>query len=329
MAVAARINADKFLSPDYLDMVKTVAKNIIIEDNVTNARDLVQIFTEALGDGNVKSKITEEYRDFYHEILIKLKFISLPLLEDPEIISLLSDNFTAQFQLENYNLLDKFQAKLLTVILVDDRNNLKKKILDGLFKNQESIVTAGSIKKIGDWLKNYIAHIGLDSDDQLSRAQYLVSLKSDKDIIVEEYDHLTILFKFYDELNIPADSPAGFNEEPLVKVGDRLYVFKKGMMEPIINRKELVLASATLNNSSNNQGVSQRVVSASSSPASSTSAAPSPAETLAELETALKNYPEGSLEHKALKQEINRLKVAQLKAAQKSSLPPRSPKPKL
>jgi len=109
-------NVDKFLSPDYIAMVGRVVNNIVIEDDQSNAFDLVQLFVEALKQEGVKNSANKGTLDFYNNNLIKLEFIALPLLENKDVVYLLAKNFVNQFQIEGYNLLEKFNYKLLNII---------------------------------------------------------------------------------------------------------------------------------------------------------------------------------------------------------------------
>jgi hypothetical protein len=326
-----KINIDKFLSADYLNMVAESVDYIIDSDDQTNAQELIRIFSEALNQQEIKTKINSDILTFYTDIIVKLQFIALPLLEDKEVVGLLAKNFTKQFKIADYNLLDKLHYKLLNIILIDDRNNLKQNLLKAILDNQEIIVPSGQIKKISEWLKNYVSSVSLDNSDKLVRAQYLVSLKSNKDISLKDYNNLAVLFKFYDELNLPADSPQGLNEAPPVNVDGKLYIFRKGVMEPVLENREIDKVSVSLSNDEEdgelanqklvNQSLSDTLTSGTAQssidqPVPQAAPAPDP---LTDLEQAIKNYSPDSLEYKAIKQEINRLKVSEFKQAQKST----------
>ena len=302
-------NIDKFLSPDYIAMVGRVISNIVIEDDQFNAFDLVKLFTEALKQERIKHSVNKGILDFYNNNLITLKFIALPLLENEDVIYLLSNNFVNQFQIESYNLLEKFNYKLLNIILVSDRDILKKEVERNLLKNQELIVREGEINKICDWLKNYVSVVGLENRDTLLRAQYFASLKNNNNVNSSDYNNLMSLFQFYDVLGVSSDAPEGLAEEPPVVVGGKLYIFRKGILEPVGENKEFKKIVQLMNNSG----------SPDVAPASTALPLKGVSLDISDLESALKNYSEDSLEHKALKQEISRLKAAELKQAQRGA----------
>jgi len=318
-------NIDKFLSPDYIAMVGRVINNIVIEDDQSNAFALIQLFVEALKQEGVKNSANKGILDFYNNNLITLKFIALPLLENKDVIHLLSNNFVNQFNIEDYNILEKFNYKLLNIILVSDRDDLKREVERNLLKNQEVIVSGGEINKICDWLKNYVSAVGLENRDTLLRAQYFSSLKNNNNVNSLEYNHLISLFQFYDILGIPSDSPEGLVEEPPVVVGGKLYIFRKGVLEPVNENKDFkkIIQSTNSSDSSDVLLESSNLLNSKSSDLALSSEPGLPlngvALDISDLESALKNYSEGSLEHKALKQEISRLKAAELKQAQRSA----------
>jgi len=318
-------NVDKFLSPDYIAMVGRVVNNIVIEDDQSNAFDLVQLFVEALKQEGVKNSANKGTLDFYNNNLIKLEFIALPLLENKDVVYLLAKNFVNQFQIEGYNLLEKFNYKLLNIILVSDRDDFKKEVERDLLKNQEVIVREGEINKICDWLKNYVSVVGLENRDTLLRAQYFASLKNNNNVNSLEYNYLISLFQFYDMLGVSSDSPEGLAEEPPVIVGGKLYIFRKGVLEPVDKNKDFkkIVQSTNILDSSDVLSESSNSFNLKSSGPVVSAVVPSTTvfsnSDLSDLESALKNYSEDSLEHKALKQEISRLKAAELKQVQRSA----------
>lgn len=307
------INIEQFLAPDYLKMVGRVVANIIIEDDQFKAIELLRLFEEALSQKDTQLKITKETLGFYNGLLVKLKFIALQLLEDKEVISLLENNFTSQFQIADYNFLEKFNYKLLNTVLAEDRDNLKKNLLRVLLSNKEVIVSGGQIKRVSDWLKNYIGAVGIDGNDGLVKAQYTTSLKNNRDVSTAEYESLMTLFKFYDKLNIPSNSPAGLIEEPPVVINGQLYIFRQGALEPVVENNTVHKIFKLI--VGKDKDTDTVVTKETAAPAETETSL-----TVKELEQALNNYSADSLEHKAIKQEINRLKVAAFKQAQKTNV---------
>jgi len=309
--------SQKILEDDYSRDVSEVVDYIVLYNEQRKALDLLKILQRAVNDNKEALRQQPRLFKFYQEEISKLKFICLANLEVGEILDLIKNNFCLQFSLLNYDLIDKLNAALVGIILVDDRNKLKSDLRKIILENTEKIVINHNIKSIKDWLKNYVSVVGIDGTNKLARIQYLVSLKNDKSINQTEYSNLQILFKFYDYLSIPSDSPGGMEEECPVVVGGKLFIFRKGILEPVTNNKNVDEAVRLL-------GVKDELAPQAIDVGRDNVKEMSVYDTLllqlSDLEQALKNYPSDSLEHKAIKQEINRLKVAAFKQAQKTNV---------
>lgn len=312
----------RILDNSYADSLREVVDYIVLHDEYAKAKELTSVLFKAASDNMAELKLKPQLLSFYEETMRKLKFIGLPLLENNEVIDLIKNNFCFQFKIDNYDLLQKIEAKLLNIIVVDERNKLKEDLRRVLVENSEKIVANHDTKLIKDWLKNYVSKVGLDSSDKLAKTQYLVALKNDKQISPAEYNNLLTLFNFYDRLNLTSDTPEGFEEEPPILIKGKLYIFRKGIMEEVLENPNIAAAMQLAGEA---PAVEDRTPTApvSSQPAPiSPQAAPAtpPPTTLAELESILKDYSESSLEHKAISQEISRFKRSELKKSQKADV---------
>jgi hypothetical protein len=311
----------KILDSGYTDLVREVVDYIIFHDEQAKALELSRHLTKAVQANSLELRVQPQLQRFYQEAIQKLQFICLPALEGKEVISLIKNNFCLQLELPDYDLTSKFEGTVLNIIVAEDRNNFKEEARKALLENSERITPSYEIKTVSDWLKNYISKVGLEDGDKLARAQYIVSLKNNKSISAQECDNLLVLFKFYDDLNVSADSPQGLNEESPISIDGKLYIFRKGAMEPVLDKRDVEEAMSSVSEDNEINAV-QPEVSGPSSAQSLPELSVSPIFTVpvspSELEQALANYAPTSLEYKALKQEINRLKVSAFKQAQKS-----------
>ncbi len=318
----ANEESKRILDNSYADSLKEIVDYIVLHDEYAKAKELASVLFRAVSDNMAELKLKPQLLSFYEETMRKLKFIGLPLLENNEVIDLIKNSFCFQFKIDNYDLLQKIEAKLLNIIVVEERNKLKEDLRRVLVENSEKIVANHDTKLIKDWLKSYVAKVGLDSSDKLAKTQYLVALKNDKQISPAEYNNLLTLFNFYDRLNLASDMPEGFEEEPPILIKGKLYIFRKGIMEEVQENSDIAAAL---------QLVEGAPVIENKTPAKLTTAQPAPIApqlapaassptTLTELESILKDYPESSLEHKAISQEISRFKRSELKKSQKADV---------
>jgi len=315
--------SQKILENGYSADLSEVVDYIVLYNQQREALNLYRVLDRAINENKEALTAQPKLLAFYQEALIKLKFICLANLDNKEILSLIKNSFCLQLNLPDYDLLNKLNAALVNIILVDERNKLKDDLRRVILVNNEKIVINHSIKLIKDWLKNYVSVAGVEGSNELAKIQYLISLKNDKLISPVEYKNLQILFKFYDYLNKRSDSPAGMEEEYPVVVGGKLYIFRKGVLEPVSDRDgvEEALNIFEDNQIINGQEEDKNKIQVAPSVAMPVASPSTPyADMLADLEQALKNYPSDSLEHKAIKQEINRLKVAAFKQAQKTNV---------
>ncbi len=293
---------NSILNKDYPKLLEEVIDHILLHDLVPEAFKLLKVLEQALLDNMNELKVRSKLLSFYKKEILKLKFICLPLLDDKVVTGLIKNNFLKQFDYENYSLLEKIKSKLLTTLVVEDRNKLKENLKDTLLKNQERIISNHETKTVQDWLKNYVSRVGMETDNNLIKAQYLTNLKNDKNINPKEFHKLSVLFELYDKLNIPSDAPQGFEEEIPISIEGKLYIFRKGVLEEVPElgkeykeAKELLEAIQTGKDDGKKNIISKSSVDHTK---------------ITELEKALDNYSADSLEHRAIKQEIDRLKKA-------------------
>lgn len=321
----------------YIATLKSVVDHILFYDEFDKAAPLLKKLSRAVDDHAAELRAMPDVSAFYANTLLSLRFISLPLLEDKDVIQLIKNNFIYQFSLKNYLLTTKLSNKFLNIIEIEERNILKESLKKALLENSEIITKSGDIKFIKDWIKNYLSKVGLDLADKLAKAQYLSDLKNNKNITPVEYEKLTALFNVYDLLNTPSDTPQGFEEEPPISINGKLYIFRKGVLEEVPTSDFYDEVDSTKKDAGNfidldnddekelssNKSFSDSAVTskkdALASPAPVAILKPESASSmpvnhrLVELEGALKLYPSDSLEHKALRQEISRLKKLALK----------------
>jgi len=296
-------NKQKMLSPEYVGVFTKALDNIVLYDEADKALELSGILEKALDDNATLLQTRPDLINFYKDSLTKLKLICLPAQPDKEVLDLFKKNFILMLSWPDYDLLGKLKAKLINIDIVSERDKFKEDLKKITLENSEIITSSSPLKTIKDWLKDYLLKTGLDNQDSLKKAQYLSELKNIKTIKTAEYQVLSLLLNFYDRLNVSSETPAGFEEEyPVVKDG-KLFIFSKGVLEPVPDVKANYGELTDL--------VSQPVAEKNLEVAPNQPEKPTPnisspvvPSRLQELEQALKNYPPDSLESKAIKQEI-------------------------
>ncbi|MFA4941060.1 MAG: hypothetical protein WC582_00475 [Patescibacteria group bacterium] len=275
MAGEDKIKLEKMINGEYLETVKNVSQKIIFDNIQNKAFELFKLFKKALRENKDELKKYKEIYDFYNKIIIKFGFIGLPLLDDEDAVDLVGNYFTWQFRLPDYDFLGKFHSKLINTEMLEDRDLLKNKIKKVLLENKEIITSQGDLKTIAEWLRDYNSKLGIGPVDNLKKTQYITNLKSHKGVDDFDVKKLKILFSFYEGLKLSSLTPQGFEEEIPVIVKGKLYIFKQGELEPMEGK---------IKKSENTK------------------------EKPDEWQNLLDQYPVGSLERKAIEEEMEKIK---------------------
>lgn len=317
----------RIFDKEYQDLLTDVVSIIIANDDQTKALELGKIIENAVDESALSLNVDLRLKEFYLDIILKLKFIAFSALDLKEMASLLNKNFLYQFGLVDYDLTRKISIALLALPVIPDRTKLKNDLKEALLDNNEKISDKAKIKIIKDWLKDYLIKVGLDSQDKLAKAQYIMELKNSKDITETEYDNLKRLFNFFDWLSIPSEDVRAFEEEYPMIVNGKLHIFRKGILEPVHESKAVEEAlknyspteesfSADMENDDVLSDTKPLPVVSKDLPVATSSSSETPTipekqkniPRTTELEEILDSYSPVSLEYKAISQEIMRLK---------------------
>lgn len=296
-----------------LDNLDILSKMIFEQDLISESHEMIdtinKIFTR---NPQLKHDAPELYRH-YQIYLAKAKFVCLFELEENELLELMEKYFQIILDEPFYNIYEKLREYLKKIDSLAERDNLKNKIRDSLLKNR-SIITEQKIKigtilqepTIANWLKDYYSKLGIDRADALAFNQYLVNDENTKNLSEIKREELKTLFTFFDKLKISSSEPGGLEESFVAVLPDgSISIINHGLptkIDPDLER----LFNEIKDKSKINPLIKDDLL-VNSTASSSESASVSP---LAELTASLNNYSPSSLEYKAIKQEIERLRQA-------------------
>lgn len=204
------------------------------EESFILAETIARLIQE---DPGLETSGPELYKQ-YTELLWKLRWLALPWYREPVIIPLFQNYYTLVFEISDFNLRDKLKHKLVSLVRLEDRNALRKEILEAMQKNQE-VLTRETITKDGkeqagtikNWVLDEVINLGLNQINAVQLSEYLVNSKNTKALSKESRERLRQLFEFIEFLKTPSDSPAGF--ESIVPVDDpeAAGTIKSGILE--------------------------------------------------------------------------------------------------
>lgn len=304
--------SNSLLDKDYIETLEEVVDYIIRHGEVKKAYDLSIILKNAVVAGKVKMSEYPDLSDFYKKIIIKLRFIALPLLSETEIEDLMKNYFTWQFRIPYYDLWEKLRTKLITFGVYEDRDKLKAEIKRILLDNKEIITSRAKIKTISEWLRNYNNKLGTGTVKNIVRAQYFIDIKKESALNKHDIEKLKTLFSIYEKLKLSSLSPEGYEEEVPIMINNKLHVFRQGILEPIGGEESKARTVSGPPKTEEEKKIQKLEESAKAYPAQSLEERAIKEEIdkekrIDELNRAKKQYPPGSLEARAIEEEIKRL----------------------
>jgi len=175
----------------------------------------------------------EELHSFYYKILVKARFIALPLISDSETLNIFKNNFLQIFDLKDYDIFFKIKYKLINILIYEDRDIFKQKLRDSLQENNQQITKKTSIKTVGAWIKKYNKDLGIGVINNIEKSKFYSLLAKNTDLSEMEVFKLKTLFSLYEKLKHSTFTPEGFEEDVIVVVKGKTYYYHDGEVDVI------------------------------------------------------------------------------------------------
>lgn len=204
----------------FFTQVKEQAEEYITFDMFREAFSLSKALEKALNKNiYIKDNASNLYNEYW-KMIIRLKWVGLPIMREEEIINLFQNNFTKIFGIEGYNVWEKLKTVLISIIVLEDRDKLKAIIRNSLANNQERL-TRNKIKinneekesTVGNWLLDYTRNLGSGAVDKFKLTQYLVNGENLKKLEENDRHRVKALFKLFEKLKLSSQTIAGVEEE--------------------------------------------------------------------------------------------------------------------
>jgi len=303
-----------------LDLLQQEIDYVIANNDFNGAFECYNLVKDWL-DKSGPSKNSSEYAQ-YNNYLIKLKFLSFNFLNDiDERVDLIKNYFGLALEIPQFDIWAKLETELISVGDLDERDVFKAKMREALEKCDSILISRQKYadqeipRKVSEWTKNFVASLGLDKFDKVKKLEYLSNNRVIKILDAIDKDKVKMLLDIYEKLKISSKTPEGYENSVLMDIDGKMIIFNHGNIEEISSIDKVKKINTR------EKGRDALDEDYSSVPATNIlpPVSPSPLTSpLAELEQILKNYPAASLEHKAISQEISRLKKAEFKRVQKA-----------
>jgi len=263
-------------------------------------------------------KNTSEYIA-YNNYLIKLKFLSFNYLSNiNEQADLLRDYFPLSLEMGQFIFWEKLETEIISIGDLDERDAFKKKMYEALEKCDSNLIGRQKYdnqeipRRVSEWTKSFVANLGLDKFDKLKKMEYLSHNQFIQMLDVEDKNKVKILLNIYEKLRISSKTPEGYENSVVMNMDGKEIVFDHGRVEEISDIDKI----RDITSKETGQTKPSLVTTHASVP--TTPSVTTPVSPLIELTEVLKTYSQDSLEHKAISQEISRIKRSEFKQAQKT-----------
>lgn len=237
----------------------------------------------------------------YNNYLAKLKFIALNFFDNwSEIIELIKNHFEVIYEIKYFNVWDKFKVNLITMTDWLERDKIKEELKKALLECDRIIINKNKypnkniLLSVADWLKDYNSNLGLKDIDKLKRAQYLINGENIKNLDDKDRNKVRILFNFYEKIKIPSSSFRGNEDDVPMIINGQPIIFTEGEAEEISQDILNVIRSIKTEEKTASESYDKPL-------------APEQEKKVKELQDIAAQFPEGSLERKAVEEEIKKL----------------------
>ncbi len=254
-------------------------------DNIRGAYEYYKGLKKFVEETNLKHVDHKLYGSYY-KYLIRLKFIALNFFDDwREMEELLKNHFEAIYRIKYYDLWNKIKLNLLTISDLNKRDEIKSGLKKILLDCNRVIIDKKKYKgveglpvTVAEWLKDFTVNLGIGKIDHLKKVQYLTNSENIKILDGEDKNRLKVLFDFYEKLKTSSNTPEGFEDDIPMVINGKYVMYSQGQVEDIGAKIQDLIKSIKIGDE------------------------------VKQLQKMVSQYPAGSLERKAIEEEINKVK---------------------
>jgi len=212
-------NITRLANPEFIKKMDDLIDQIIENDLIKEGMELVDTIENIFkSNKDIEKKYPEIYKK-YKKYLVKAKFIILPNLHRGEIYHLLETELGELFKFPYYDLYNKLRLKILSILDLKERDSFKKQIRDILLKSEDSITKAnikvsgrGERPSVKNWIKDYTVNIGNAPSDKLKLINYFTNSDNFKKLSEDEKRNVKMIFDVYEKFKSSSAAPEGLEE---------------------------------------------------------------------------------------------------------------------
>lgn len=209
---------DKVVFAEFQQYVKWLGNQDDFQAALVSARALTKALTAVEKDAAYSTVLLNWYNILWH-----LKAIALNNLPEADTAEFLRRGINYVLDIPEVDILGKLKTNILRQLVLEDRNEYKKRLLDSLFENVAFFYSTR--KTTGEWLKIYNS---LGKADAFTREAFVLENPLVRGLANDVREALRILLSLYDYLRSPSDSVNGSEDQMTFLMDGHKYVYKEG-----------------------------------------------------------------------------------------------------
>ena len=285
---------EKLNNPEMIKKFDKTISNLVVSDDVGGAKELFVVLSDIFSRNPEFKKISPALFIIYYNYLVAVKYVILFDLEEKEIVQLIRENFDFVLNHPEYDLESKIRYKIRSINDLGQRDVFKGEIRQALLecniKFSGGKITIGSLSQeatVANWLKDYYTKVGIGKADTLKLNEYLLN-NNVKPLSPEERIKLKSLLGFFENMKVSSVKFPMFDESFVAVLPSReINLISYGRVEkipPEVLKIYSEIENLTDQAERNAGGVG-----------------------LDDLKQLTNQYPAGSLERKAVEEELRKL----------------------
>jgi hypothetical protein len=257
--------------------------------NASNARAVFEYYKNLraiIEEKNLKEANPQLYGQYYN-LSVQLQFLALNFFDDwNEVTHLVQKHLSKALVLDGYDAWGAVKINLLAEPSLEVRSRMKDDLRAALLENVNQIIDNKKYNAIhlpltiADWLKDYNSKAGIGAVDELAKHEYLASSEYAKKLDAEDKTVLKKVLNFYEHLKFASTTREGFEYDVPMEVNGKRFIFSGGQAVEITQKMQDMIRSIQI------EGDKKTGV--------------------ADWQQLLQKYPVGSLERRAIEEEIKK-----------------------
>ncbi len=287
--------------------IEEVEKRIKQFDELDLGREAfwyLQGLDEYLKNNKIKEKDNAKYKKYR----ILLKFLCLDFLKTwDEVKDLIRYHYAAINDLEYYNLWEKIKLKLLVTPSLEDRDEVKEGIKNVLLKNNQMLLSSAKYSNIkdmplslADWLNDYNSSLGIGKVDNLKRVEYFTNNVKLNRLEKKDREKVKDLLDLYEKTKYSSKEVQGMEDDVPMVLNGKFTMFSDGEATTVDEELKNMIRSVSNPELKIDTSKSWQPLSAPKAKEE---------EEIENLQKMAENYELGSLERRAIEEEIRKMKL--------------------